>query len=203
MTPSPATAARTAASRSWSSSSPPRWARSCCSSSTGPILARCGCTTPRNERIDTDLVLQRALGLVQRDLAGLMVPAGDGDTARRHVLGAISGHASQLADAGVLRCAGEPRSLHHFRGGGRMEPVFRGAGRRLLSGAGDGWQQHQEPRPRRDAKSPPGRSSRPRTSRPCSPESRMPNSTITTATSGPIRGIPRSPPRCRWRSDSV
>jgi len=29
-----------------------------------------------NERIDTDLVLQRALGLVQRDLAGLRVPAG-------------------------------------------------------------------------------------------------------------------------------
>jgi type II secretion system protein J len=29
-----------------------------------------------NERTDTDLVLQRTLGLVQRDLAGLMVPAG-------------------------------------------------------------------------------------------------------------------------------
>ena len=29
-----------------------------------------------NARIDSDLVLQRALGLVQRDLAGLMVPAG-------------------------------------------------------------------------------------------------------------------------------
>ncbi len=29
-----------------------------------------------HERIDTDLVLERALGLVQRDLAGLMLPAG-------------------------------------------------------------------------------------------------------------------------------
>ena len=29
-----------------------------------------------HEKIDTDLVLQRALGIVRRDLAGLMLPTG-------------------------------------------------------------------------------------------------------------------------------
>jgi len=74
------------------------------------------------KRTDATLVVERALGLVQRDLAGLMVPAGTATPPAGTFSGQFQDRPTDSLNAGIRRYASEPRSLHDLSHGDGWSP---------------------------------------------------------------------------------